>query len=515
MNKFKWPKEKKLEIKLKDMLEQNVDSKYYLSEEKLEKIRNWNAQQKPLENMVKNHNSGVSSTITTREADEQSGMKLIVEKIKKEQIFGTFAQENVVSSKQNETIPTLTATGAFSRHKIIENVFKSGHHSGKIHNPEEIAPTFKENHGNGIFIKESTKKGFKEVFVKLNGKTTGQIGTIENNGKYDMAKRIYDGYHPTITTNEPIQWIKNQLRIRKITPREALRLMGVDDKRIDLIQDSNLIEHNKQYFIAGNSIVVQVLESIFKNIDFPKDRPLKVFETFAGYGSQAIALKNLGYKLETHTSEWFVDAIIAYALVHHNKEFYINKKYMEDNNYTKLMLLEELEKWTLSTDSKKPNDLKRVSQEKLLALLSANEVNHNKGSILDIKGDMLDQYDLLTYSFPCQDLSLAGKRAGMSKDSKTRSGLLWEIERIILELKELDKLPKVLLMENVPQIHSKDNIDDFNKWIQTLSELGYKSTYKDLNAKNFGIPQNRNRTFMVSILDGEVENEVIQQLTLF
>lgn len=96
----------------------------------------------------------------------------------------------------------------------------------------------------------------------------------------------------------------------------------------------------------------------------------------------------------------------------------------------------------------------------------------------------------------CQDLSLAGKRAGM-KDTSTRSGLLWEVERI---LNECEKLPQILVMENVPQVHGKGNKEHFQEWIKVLENLGYSSYWQDLNAKNYGIPQNRNRCFMVSIL---------------
>ena len=102
----------------------------------------------------------------------------------------------------------------------------------------------------------------------------------------------------------------------------------------------------------------------------------------------------------------------------------------------------------------------------------------------------------MTYSFPCQDLSLAGKQKGMSKGSSTRSGLLWEVERLLNETKEL---PQILLMENVPQVHSKKNIVDFDKWIEFLQSKGYSNFWQDLNAKDYGIPQSRNRTFMVSI----------------
>ena len=104
---------------------------------------------------------------------------------------------------------------------------------------------------------------------------------------------------------------------------------------------------------------------------------------------------------------------------------------------------------------------------------------------------------LLTYSFPCQDLSNAGKQAGMTKGSGTRSGLLWEVERILYEC---EHLPQILLMENVPQVHGKRNMEDFQQWIKSLQDLGYKSVWADLNAKDYGIPQNRNRTFMVSFL---------------
>ena len=98
----------------------------------------------------------------------------------------------------------------------------------------------------------------------------------------------------------------------------------------------------------------------------------------------------------------------------------------------------------------------------------------------------------------CTDLSLAGKQAGMSKGSGTRSGLLWEVERLLKECG--DNLPQVLIMENVPQVHSDNNISDFEDWILFLRKIGYSNFYQDLNAKDFGIPQNRDRCFMVSML---------------
>lgn len=121
------------------------------------------------------------------------------------------------------------------------------------------------------------------------------------------------------------------------------------------------------------------------------------------------------------------------------------------------------------------------------------------------KVDHLPDCDLLTYSFPCQDLSKAGKRAGMTKGSGTRSGLLWEVDRLLLGAREREKdgqrhLPKYLIMENVNAILYKANFPDFNLWIQSLTKMGYTSSYAVLNASDYGVPQNRKRCFMVSSL---------------
>lgn len=87
---------------------------------------------------------------------------------------------------------------------------------------------------------------------------------------------------------------------------------------------------------------------------------------------------------------------------------------------------------------------------------------------------------------------------GYSKGSQTRSGLLWEVERLLTEVEEL---PQVLLMENVIQVHSEgENMANFQKWIDFLSSLGYSSYWQNMEASQYGIPQHRNRTIMVSIL---------------
>lgn len=177
-------------------------------------------------------------------------------------------------------------------------------------------------------------------------------------------------------------------------------------------------------------------------------KPLRLIELFAGIGSQAKALRNLNVKFEHYrVIEWDKYAMASYNAIH-------------------------------GTDFI-PNDITKITAKDL--------------GIVDTH-----LYDyILTYSFPCQDLSLAGKRAGMTKGSNTRSGLLWEVERLLDECKEL---PQILLMENVPQVIGKGNIEDFKEWKRKLELLGYSNYVQILNAKDYGIPQNRKRCFMVSIL---------------
>ena len=107
-----------------------------------------------------------------------------------------------------------------------------------------------------------------------------------------------------------------------------------------------------------------------------------------------------------------------------------------------------------------------------------------------------DEYDLITYSFPCTSISTAGLQKGLKKDSGTASSLLWECEKIINVVR-----PKYLLMENVKALIGKKFINDFEEWLKILDNFGYKTYWKVLNAKDFGIPQNRERVFAVSIRD--------------
>ena len=128
---------------------------------------------------------------------------------------------------------------------------------------------------------------------------------------------------------------------------------------------------------------------------------------------------------------------------------------------------------------------------------------NNLGDITKI--DKLPKADLWTYSFPCTDISISGQMKGFDKGSNTGSSLLWEVQRLLEVANENGELPKYLLMENVKNIVSKRFLPLFSEWIDYLAELGYKSFYKVLNAKDYGVPQNRERCFMLSVRDYDGE----------
>lgn len=100
----------------------------------------------------------------------------------------------------------------------------------------------------------------------------------------------------------------------------------------------------------------------------------------------------------------------------------------------------------------------------------------------------------------CTDLSLAGRQAGMARNSGTRSGLLWEVERILNECRELGELPDILQMENVCEVHGYKNKEHFDEWCSFLESLGYSNYMQDMNAADYGTAQHRERSIMISLL---------------
>ena len=113
------------------------------------------------------------------------------------------------------------------------------------------------------------------------------------------------------------------------------------------------------------------------------------------------------------------------------------------------------------------------------------------------KVERLDYADLWTYGFPCQDISIIGRMKGIKK-GETRSGLVHEVGRLLITAKDEGKLPKYLILENVKNLVGKFSTQ-FNEWLGILDEIGFNSHCKVMNAKDYGIPQNRERVFAVSI----------------
>lgn len=235
---------------------------------------------------------------------------------------------------------------------------------------------------------------------------------------------------------------------------------------------------------------------------FKLNKPIRLIELFGGYGSQHFSLSYLGLKFEQwKLCEWAVKSIQAYKDAHFEND---------NTDYSKGLTREQIEDWLfnkgISSNYNEPmgkDQIKRLGEIKIRQIYNNIKATHNLVNIQQVHSNDLEIVDvdkylyIMTYSFPCQDLSKAGLGKGMEKGSGTRSGMLWEVERI---LNECENLPQVLLMENVPDVIGSKNIAHFSKWLEKLESLGYHCYWKVLNAKDYGIPQNRERCFMVSIL---------------
>lgn len=144
------------------------------------------------------------------------------------------------------------------------------------------------------------------------------------------------------------------------------------------------------------------------------------------------------------------------------------------------------------------HDVIAISEIDKYAIKSYEAVHgktNNLGDISKLKVEDIPDHDLFTYSFPCTDISGAGLQKGFDEGSGTRSSLLWECKKVIE-----GKKPKYLLMENVKALVSKKFKPTFDKWCEWLEGQGYTNYWQVLNAKDYDIPQNRERVFMISIL---------------
>ena len=226
---------------------------------------------------------------------------------------------------------------------------------------------------------------------------------------------------------------------------------------------------------------------------------LRVFEAFAGYGSQRMALRNIGIDFEVvGISEIDGDVIQSYAAIHSD---FLNKREDIDDHIPedKEDMISFLEKINVPLDYKTfENKARKLRLPKLKDMYLANKLINNYGDIRRINPMELPDFDLFTYSFPCQDISVAGYQCGLDEDSGTRSSLLWDCCKIIET-----KKPKYLMMENVKNLVGKNHKGNFLKFLDYLEKLGYKNSWAVLNARDYGIPQNREQVFCISELEAE------------
>lgn len=246
-----------------------------------------------------------------------------------------------------------------------------------------------------------------------------------------------------------------------------------------------------------------------------------IVELFSGIGSQAKAFERISTRKDVdfsilNTCEWDVHAIVAYDYIHNGPGIHKNAAKLSRDQ-----LLNKLSSLSLSNDGKvamNPSTLRAYSTDVLRIIYSSILKTHNLISVEDVKGkDLPNDTTLLTYSFPCQDLSnvgaLHGYNKGIDRDAHNRSGLLWEVERMLVERKEGNlKLPEFLLLENVTALEAKRHKSNFDEWKTRLEEMGYYNHINRLYAPDFGIPQNRKRLLMLSVYVGDdpYKKEVVE-----
>ena len=267
---------------------------------------------------------------------------------------------------------------------------------------------------------------------------------------------------------------------------------------------------------------------------------LKVIELCSGIGAQIKGINNTNL-FDTEviaTADLDKEVVVSYAAIHCGLTNEMIENY--EDYPSKEEMVEQLAKKRLGYDFKKdkPYDWEKLSKKKdktkgIEKYWLADHISRNRGDITQIES--LPNCDFLTYSCPCTDISIAGKQEGLKwtcqdcgheydpskldvdtrytcpncgnhNIKSTRSGLLYEVERLLVRAKENNNLPKFLLMENVDALVSAKYIDSFKDWISRLEDLGYNSYYQTINAKNTGVPQNRNRIFCISILK-EIDTE--------
>lgn len=242
------------------------------------------------------------------------------------------------------------------------------------------------------------------------------------------------------------------------------------------------------------------MKNKLEDLQIVKAEKITVNELFSGIGAQVSALERLGIPCEIkHTSDIDHNAVLAYASIHCGLTEDLINTYAEYP--TREEMAGQLTEVNLGYDfqKNKPYNWYRFVNSKSKELEKywlANKLSRNLGDISKL--EHLDYADFWTYSFPCTDISVAGKQEGI-KQGQTRSGLLYEVQRLLERANKMLALPKYLMLENVKNLVGKKFKPQFDEWVAWLDELGYNTYWKVLNAKDYGVPQNRERVFAISI----------------
>lgn len=285
--------------------------------------------------------------------------------------------------------------------------------------------------------------------------------------------------------------------IRKLTPRETGRLMGVREPQLDAMQASGL-RPSALYKLFGNSIVVDVLAAIYRQVWYndPTEQRSQQLELFP----------QQPWQLQPPRKARLISLCSGYES--QAMAFDVLRRWAGERGLPAMDC--ELVAWAeFDPESKAPLDRQPAVVAHNACFPDAADRNLGDMTKIDWQ-EVIRKYnikdreiDLLTYSTPCTDISQAGKRAGIKKDSGTRSAVLWYTEEAIRSLR-----PRLLLQENVAALVNQQNAADFRQWRDTVQRLGYHSSWVVLNARDIGIdpalgpvPQNRDRLFMLSWRD--------------
>lgn len=287
--------------------------------------------------------------------------------------------------------------------------------------------------------------------------------------------------------------------IRKLTPFECFRLMGVRDDVIRIMQSTNaqaaervagykskgkaedmFISASQQYKQAGNSICVDVLTAVYQQLWYPKEPKREAQTSFFAdlFPEDQLPVypvdKNDGEKLILTTFSGYDSQLMAADVL---------AQQHPDFRWT-CVGWSDIDKYACQMhDLIFPQFADKALGD--ITKIDWQQVKNNVGG---------QEIDLFTYSSPCQDISQAGKQMGLKEGSDTRSALLWRVADAVEVLR-----PKYLLQENVAALVSEKFMPDFQKWLDKLSSLGYVSRWSRLNAKDYGVPQNRDRVFCLSM----------------